>query len=142
MELPDGREALLVNVRLMLPALCVNPLSSEARRRLVDSHRERINQFAALRDLIAEKKMPLVILAGDFNTPACARSLQPLRATLRDVWRVFGRGWGRTVTADFPVSRIDQCWVSGTIECIHGEVFHESLSDHRLLMVDLVFRQR
>jgi len=141
MELPDGREALLVNVRLMLPALWANPLSPEGRRRLVESHRERINQFAGLRDLIAEKKMPLVILAGDFNTPARARSLRPLRAGLRDAWRICGRGWGRTVTADFPVSRIDQCWVSGTIECIHGEVFHESLSDHRLLMADLIFRR-
>ena len=138
MRLPDNRETLLINVRLMLPALLANPFSPQSRRRFVESHHERISQYAALWDLIAEKKMAPVILAGDFNTPACAKSLSPLRQVLRDAWRVCGHGWGRTATADFPVSRIDQCWISEKVECTDGRVFRESLSDHRLLLVDLV----
>jgi hypothetical protein len=44
---------------------------------------------------------------------------------------------GATMTADFPVSRIDQCWVTPPIRPIRAEV-RRGDSDHRMLVVDLL----
>jgi len=78
-----------------------------------------------------------VILAGDFNTPAGMASLTPLRLLLRDVWPSAGVGWGATMTAEMPLSRIDQCWVSERLTPVAAHVERRGASDHRLLVVDL-----
>jgi len=70
--------------------------------------------------------------------PARMQSLRPLRALLRDVWTVGGLGWGGTMTADLPVARIDQCWVSHDVEVVSARVLNPGGSDHRLLLVDLL----
>jgi len=82
-----------------------------------------------------------IVMAGDFNTPARMSSLGPLRRRLRDAWREAGRGWGATITNDFPVERIDQCWVSDSIRVLDARVRPSRLSDHRMLIVDLAVRQ-
>lgn len=143
LELPDQESILLVNVRLMLPSLVLNPLSNEARRTLAEDHRKRLAQYWELVKLISEARMQSgashVILAGDFNTPGRMYSLSPLeRLPLADVWPESGRNWGATMTAQFPVSRIDQCWVSPRLLPTKSEVILGEPSDHRALMVDLL----
>jgi len=140
-DLPNSATLVGVNVRLMLPSLILNPLNSRNRRQLVQDHKNRIGQFPKLKSLL-EKTMEhegtnLAILAGDFNSPSRRKSLKPLKEILADVWPIAGRGWGGTITQDFPVSRIDQCWVSPNIRPISACVLPGEPSDHNLLLVDL-----
>jgi endonuclease/exonuclease/phosphatase (EEP) superfamily protein YafD len=65
-------------------------------------------------------------------------SLDPLRSLLNDVWPIAGVGWGGTMTADLPLTRIDQCWVTGDIQVVTARVLRPGGSDHRLLLVDLI----
>lgn len=133
-ETEPGRELLLVNVRLMLPSLRLIPLG-ESGRALREDNRRRGAQFPALAELVREtmarEGIEDAVLAGDFNTGAWARSLEPLREGLRDGWKDGGRGWGRTMTAAFPVGRIDQCWATAGLRCVRAEACREAISDHR-----------
>ena len=143
LELPAQESILLVNVRLMLPSLVLNPLSNEARGTLVKDHQTRLAQYRELAELISEVREETeashIILAGDFNTPGRMYSLSPLeRLPLADVWPESGRNWGANMTAQFPVSRIDQCWISsGLVPTKSGVILGEP-SDHRALLVDLL----
>ncbi len=131
-RLPDDTFFLMVNVRLMLPSFGFNPFSE----RFGQQHDLRVNQYGQLAELIRNAKIQPVLLAGDFNVSATAKSLGPIRKNLDDAWKSSGRGWGRTITANFPVSRIDQCWVSG-FEPLSARVYDPPFSDHRILVVDL-----
>ena len=65
----QGETVIVVNVRLMLPSLVLNPLSAENRRRLREGHAARLAQYPALAKLIAkargETPTAQVVLAGD-----------------------------------------------------------------------------
>lgn len=141
-NLGEGRELLAINVRLMLPSLVLNPLTRRNRTRLSEDHQARKSQYPALAGLIeetqAEHAVDDALLAGDFNTSASRYSLRPLRQWLTDAWRIKGRGWGRTMTNEFPVARIDQVWITPGIEAIDGRVVEGSPSDHRLVVMDLI----
>ncbi len=79
-----------------------------------------------------------VVAGGDLNTPGGDRLLDPLRgAGLIDAFAAAGVGWPNTITADFPVSRIDQLWVSDHFRPVSGRVLHTPHSDHRMVVVDL-----
>lgn len=140
-ELPGNRRLILVNVRLMLPAIVVAAGAGDLRS-LPAAHRDRVGQFVALAALIRDTMIAAgtrsVILAGDFNCPGDARSLDPLRAILRDVWTEAGRGWGGTMTARLPLSRIDHVWVSPDIHVVSARVQPRASSDHRALAVELL----
>ena len=138
MDLPGNKKILLANVRLMLPTLLFNVFSSTQRARFVEKHETRVKQYHLLSELMKKSNYETVILAGDFNTPASAFSLEPIRSMLRDAWLVCGHGWGRTITSTFPLSRIDQCWVSDDVECIHGRAYREDVSDHLMVLFELV----
>jgi endonuclease/exonuclease/phosphatase (EEP) superfamily protein YafD len=140
--LPDGRRVLLANVRLVLPTPIVQ-LASFPSDLGPETHRARVEQFPRLRRLLEEtakqRDVDAVVLAGDFNTPGGARSLDGLKPLLRDVWPEAGRGWGATAPAFLPLSRIDQCWTSEGVRPVHAEVVRLPGSDHRMLLVDLAF---
>lgn len=144
LELSTSRTLLLFNVRLMLPSLLLNPLSSKAREQIKSDHEARLNQFGNLSKLIETRCQEInasdVILAGDFNTPARMWSLNPIRDLgLDDAWLKTGRGWGGTMTANFPVARIDQCWTSGGLAPNRAFVIDSDYSDHLPLIVDFDF---
>ncbi len=141
LHMASGARLLLANVRLMHPSpvlQLVDPLGQVPRR----NHRERLAQYVRLLDLVRETAshhdIADIVLAGDFNTPASARSLQPLRTFLRDVWLEAGQGWGATTPEFLPLARIDQCWVTPGLGTVRAEVLRRGRSDHRLLVVDLV----
>ncbi len=140
LSLPAGQTVVVANVRLVLPTLVVAVANLEGPRGLYRAHEERRGQYVRLAELLAEtmerEQSRLAILCGDFNTPGGARSLEPLGVSLQDVWPRSGLGWGGTMTADFPVSRIDQCWVSPSIRPLRAWV-RRGESDHRMLVVDL-----
>jgi len=142
-ERPDGKGLLVVNVRLMLPVQVVNPFQVGDGSRWSEEHRQRLEQFENLARLIeeigADYPDDAVVLAGDFNTPGGMASLSPLaRIPLVDTWRQAGIGWGATMTAQCPMARIDQCWVSPQIQGVQARVILGPPSDHRGLLVDLI----
>ncbi len=145
-EPPAGPSFLAVGVRLTLPAPVVALAAFEGWNALVTGHRERILQYERLASLIErtrarEGHLP-VVLAGDFNVPGGMRSLSPLGRSLRDVWFEAGVGWGGTMTESWPVSRIDQVWVSQEISAVEAAVYRGAPSDHRLVMADLLIDSR
>jgi len=135
-----SRRLLLVNVRLVLPALVTTAATGEWRA-LGPAHEERVAQFRRLVGLIErtmrEQQTRSVVLAGDFNSPGGTRALDPLRKLLRDAWVERGRGWGGTMTAALPLARIDQVWVSPDIEVLDAAVEPRASSDHRAVRVDI-----
>lgn len=137
------RKVIVLNVRLMLPAFVVAVATLEPPQRLLKMHAERVEQFHRLRDLISEtlnkERTASAILCGDFNSPGGIQSSEPLRAVMRDIWPEGGRGWGATMPAWLPMSRIDQCWVTPDIEVVTA-VVRKGASDHRRLVADLRFR--
>jgi hypothetical protein len=140
--LPNGQRLLVANVRLVLPSTVVSVASLSDFGNVTRGHHERVEQFARLAALLrttaAVQGVGAIVLAGDFNTPGGMASLAPLKPLLRDAWRDGGIGWGGTMTADMPVSRIDQCWVSRGIEIVAARVAAGKGSDHRMLVIDLV----
>lgn len=140
--LPGGQRLLVANVRLTLPSVVISVATLSDFGNAVRGHRERLDQFprlvALLRTTAAAHRADAILLAGDFNTPGGMASLAPLKPLLRDAWRDGGMGWGGTMTADMPVSRIDQAWVSRGIEIVKASVRAGEGSDHRMLVVDLL----
>lgn len=136
-DLPGDQIMVLINVRLMLPSLVLNPWTRDGFELLATANHERTKQFQNLAKLVRELEVsttaPLV-LGGDFNTRGGSKLLSPLKsAGLRDLWQGSGRGWGRTMTRDFPVARIDQLWGSRGVQAV--ELWSECgpISDHRLV---------
>lgn len=129
----EGRRVLLVNVRLMLPALILNPFDARSREKLWRDNQSRRDQYPLLVELIeaaqSEHQIEHVILAGDFNTEASAKSLNVIRRRFTDIWRVKGSGWGGTVTTQFPVARIDHIYVRH-LKPNSVRVMQSPLSDH------------
>jgi endonuclease/exonuclease/phosphatase (EEP) superfamily protein YafD len=142
LEPPGAPPLLVANVRLVLPSFVIAVAAGEWPWRLAGAHAERLAQYRLLAELIAEttrrEGLRHALLCGDFNTPGGALSLRPLAAAgLRDVWPQAGRGWGATMTAELPVSRIDQCWTSASLAPASASV-RSGRSDHRMLVLDLL----
>jgi endonuclease/exonuclease/phosphatase (EEP) superfamily protein YafD len=141
-EAPGGRRLLVANARLVLPEVVLTAVAPSDPHDLVEGHRRRVAQYENLRALLARTQasegVSAVVLCGDFNTPATAASVAPLRRVYRDVWKVGGTGWGGTMGEDLPLSRIDQCWVSSAVEVVRARVHRGQPSDHRMLVADLL----
>lgn len=136
--LPGNRTITLVNVRLIQPELGLNPFSASTWIQTRQNQVTRDKQMRILLKLLEEKrnKTP-VILAGDFNRPARAASLNPIRNHFIDTFSKSGRGWGNTMTIDFPVSRIDMIWISPQFKPLLSQVARTPYSDHRMVISDV-----
>ena len=137
-EIPKQEKLTLLNVRLLLPLLNLTPWNpstwSETRR----NQKDRELQLSILEDVLRTKKDTSgIILGGDFNRPARSVSLHPLKTYLIDSFIKAGTGWGNTMTVDFPVSRIDQIWISPSYRSINSRVVMLPDSDHRMLITDI-----
>ena len=130
-----GRDFILVNVHLMLPALVLDITSRGAREKLRESATQRARQYfelgALARSLRDNHELPVVV-GGDFNTCPQSRHYVPLRrAGLRDAWPAAGRGRGATMSADRRLARIDQFWTTSGLKPASATVLPEGRSDHR-----------
>lgn len=144
-DLPSSVTAVIVNVRLMLPSLVLNPLPGDNRRKLIADHAARTAQFGSLAQLVEETApatttgtLGLLLLAGDFNTHGRAKSLAPIRTRFTDCWQL-GHGWGGTITRGFPVARIDHLWLLDRCwhKCAYARTLDLGLSDHRAVLAVL-----
>lgn len=87
--------------------------------------------------IIGAEETP-VLLFGDLNAGPAAPELQPLRSRLSDAWPdTLGAGF--TYPAVNPVRRIDYVMTSRHFRVISAHVPDTKASDHRPVIVDLLF---
>lgn len=82
-----------------------------------------------------------LIVGGDFNAPPHDGALFPLQARLADAFRSGGRGWGATGTNEYPLFRVDQIWISDTLQAESVTAERTQYSDHRMVVCDLIIDQ-
>jgi len=82
------------------------------------------------------------IIAGDFNAPAGDASLSPLTENHFDAYKKVGKGMGNTFPSHFPLHRIDQIWLSHTLEPLRLNTIATPHSDHRFIVCDFLLPPR
>lgn len=138
-RLPEGPILHVTSLRLAPPPVRVDYwdrdcwMAQTERRR---GHREQIERIVErLADVPPDRP---VIVGGDFNCPAGDGATHPRRGRLSDTFESAGRGWGNTITRDFPFHRIDQIWVSADVTPLNVSVVYNSQTDHRTVVCDVV----
>ena len=102
--------------------------------------RQEVRTLLAIADSARARDGVRLLLGGDFNsTPESAVQDTIRSLALRDVWLACGRGDGFTYPATVGVKRIDYLFVEGRSHCTRAEVIDSPASDHRPLLVYLVF---
>jgi endonuclease/exonuclease/phosphatase family metal-dependent hydrolase len=97
----------------------------------------RRRQVAEMVVAVGDVSRPVLVF-GDMNAEPAAPELAPLLATLRDAWPP-SAGPGLTYPADAPAKRIDYVLVSPHFRVVSASVVETHASDHRPVVVDLVF---
>lgn len=140
-ELPGGRVAEVISLRLMPGTARVDLWSPDCWRQQAESHRARVEELTAVASRLArmEPGTP-VIVGGDFNAPAGDGVFRTLPEGLTDAFRSGGVGWGDTMMNELPVLRFDQVWLSRELEAAAVAARRTRHSDHRLVVCDLVVR--
>jgi endonuclease/exonuclease/phosphatase (EEP) superfamily protein YafD len=137
--LPQGSKLVVVNVRLVLPAV-VTWTAGGFQGSPREGHEARVGQFPALAELVRSTMRTTgarsALVCGDFNSPARLPSYEPIRRFLADAWETAGQGWPGTATTDLPLARIDQCWSTPDLRPVSARTIRTSVSDHRLLLVE------
>lgn len=136
----SGKELDVVSLRLLPAVFRLDFWSREcrlaqsenrrARRAMLQTIMRRVNSFASTRALI---------LGGDFNAPQHDAVFRELSPQMHEAFAQSGRGFGNTITNDFPVLRIDQIWLRGC-DATATELRRTQYSDHRLVVCDVTLR--
>lgn len=82
------------------------------------------------------------LIVGDFNTPPESRGFDPFRSEFRNAFADRGRGYAATWPVPCPVLQLDMIWVSSdwnVRNCYHGWT---DCSDHRPVVMDVIFRTK
>lgn len=99
----------------------------------------RRTQVAETVAIIGDGSVP-TLLFGDFNAPPSAPELQPLFVRLHDAW-LGSADEGLTYPADVPVKRIDYVLASRHFRVRSARVPVTQASDHRPVVVELMFER-
>ena len=148
----DGRPMDLINVHLISAEKSWQIWRPEIWARHASNNRDRRSQIGLILSSWQSAMVSLrahagpdvwpdapCIFAGDMNTPAGNASLSQLSAAgFTDSYSV-ARQASNTYPNRFPVQRIDQCWISGPARALrHGSVI-STHSDHRMVVVDILY---
>jgi endonuclease/exonuclease/phosphatase (EEP) superfamily protein YafD len=139
-QLPQGQEIEVLSVRLMTPPLRVDLWSPSCWKAYRQNRQiQRIQMHALHQQLSTVPKNRAVIVGGDFNAPQGDAVFRVLRPRLQDSFTRGGRGWGNTITNEFPVLRIDQIWVSDALQprIVRSRKTHNS--DHQAVVADFLW---
>lgn len=94
-----------------------------------------IEEVARLVDDFAAKRMPVDIVAGDFNTPSRLRGFDALSAAGKGYRRaaLWSGQWRATWPSGIPFSSfdIDHVWVAAEMPILGARLFSSRSSDHR-----------
>ena len=136
-------EANVISVRLVPPEIRIDLWSPSCWRDHAANRRARRGQVAEAMKAIEglPRSVPLIV-GGDLNAPAGDAAFWPLRRRLKDTFREAGKGWGNTVLNDAPALRFDQVWASDDLRACAVVARKTRHSDHRMVICDLVIRDR
>lgn len=81
-----------------------------------------------------------VIVAGDFNLPGSYVDLKRAFRRFDDAFLLGGQGWGKTVPAQVPMSRIDLIYVPQSAIVVGCRALPTRASDHRPVVADVLLR--
>jgi vancomycin resistance protein VanJ len=79
-----------------------------------------------------------VIVAGDFNTPGGYADLRNALQGFADTFADAGRGWGKTIPAAVPMSRIDHVYLPAGFTATDCYALPTEWSDHRPVVADVI----
>jgi vancomycin resistance protein VanJ len=140
--LSNGLEIEVVSLRLTPPTIGLNLFSPYNWKEHADGRRLRRTQVAKVVEQITQIPDPTpIIVGGDFNAAAGDGAVMLLAPYLLDTVKYAGIGWPNTVINTFPVSRVDQIWISRhfrTVSVVTKKTIH---SDHRIVICDLVINE-
>lgn len=144
LTLPDGRTIDLLNVHLLQAETSARFWTRQAWRDHAENRRNRRFQLALLLSShqTATARLPRVplIVAGDFNAPAKDGALFALPgAGFRDSYTHASGKPGNTFPNNFPIQRIDQCWLSPDLIPLRHGTSRSVHSDHRMVIVDMLY---
>ncbi len=129
----------VVNAHIPLPALQAKLWRRAAWHRSGEAWEKRAALMRRVAGYVTREapRGPL-LLGGDFNAPGRDPLYRLLPPTLRDAFAEAGVGWPHTWSNGRPLSRIDQIWLSPSLEPLVLRVVPSRQSDHRLVVCDLV----
>ena len=119
----------LVRVRSVSVRFCTTQLQH-------DSQQERIEQIAAIREIIGVSQEPVVV-TGDLNAPPDTPEIKALTEDLADAWVQAGVGPGYTYPALNPNARIDYVMHTDDLVVRTAAVLGTDGSDHLPMIADL-----
>jgi endonuclease/exonuclease/phosphatase (EEP) superfamily protein YafD len=141
--LRSGSEVEVICTRLVPPVFRLDLWSPDCWREQQENRQQRREQLAVIVHRLESVPASVPLIVGcDFNAPQGHAVFRLLQPRLHDAFRDGGRGWGDTVTNDFPVLRIDQVWASEAFRAVHVVARGTRHSDHRMVICDLVLRAR
>ena len=139
-EMVPGVKATCINVHFPPPALVDQVWPAGGWESIVTAEREARERMANLKAVVEDyAQVGPVILAGDFNMPANYAGLRGATKVLADSFLAAGHGWGKTVPATFPMSRIDVMYLSKHFKARECRAVGTLFSDHRPVVADVEF---
>jgi len=132
-----GRAEHVVSVHLMPSGFdqILREPGTRGLRFVREENAARMAQATVLRTALQSVPPPFVA-GGDFNAQPQTRVCRLLTDRFRDAFDEAGRGFGYTLTATFPASRIDHLLLGG-VHARRAFVPNVLASDHRPLVADL-----
>lgn len=136
-ELVPGVAATCANLHYPPPALTTQLWPSGGWAAVRSAEAAARTRLAYLANAIADySSSGPVIVAGDFNMPGNYAGLKAATRLLTDSFLVAGRGWGKTVPAAVPMSRIDMIYLSRELRPLHCSAPGTFYGDHRPVAVE------
>ncbi len=94
--------------------------------------------FTRLYALIEQYADKLLIVAGDFNTPAESVYFDPVREKLKDAFETAGQGSAYTWPYPLPVLSLDHVWLGKGLRAVNCRHEGSALSDHQMVVTEIV----
>lgn len=139
-DLPQGRVRVLnVHFITAFTGRTVKQNSYDLAGFLDHTRRGRENETAAVVKWLQEPGENKIVV-GDFNTPPNAEIYRRISAEALNAF-VAGRGWGLTYRRERPMVRIDHVFVKDGPKPVHAFARDGKVSDHRLVVTDLVLEK-
>lgn len=134
-EIEIGNKTIhLVNVHLQsfLFRFNSNDTSQTKLDRLINSYHQRAKQVRLITDSIINTfEEGEIIVAGDFNDPATGYVFHEMKTELQSAFEQGGDGFAATWPADFPIFKIDHCFLSSSLEALNVRIVKMPYTDHR-----------
>lgn len=140
-ELDCGVKLGVVSLRLLPTPIRLDIYNPDCWRFYSTNHAERRSAIKSLGTYLERNNNLPMVIGGDFNTPANDSVFRFIPPGFVDAWQVFGVGWGKTITNNMPLHRIDQVWITKPLSPISTRAVCSAHSDHRAVVCDLAIEK-